>query len=189
MEQLDALVRAGLDRKETALVIDKNNNSLRCSKVTISATTISELDGDRVVISIPREQIRQIKLRYDTDVRKPFCQYFLGFSLLSLGLIGLVVTFFASTGGASLILNDSGNFVLPLVPIALWLMVGIGAWLLIGIFRARYHLWIDTENGTHKIFFDKTVDIQEIRQFIRQAHLNFGYSIEVAIPENLHTSP
>jgi len=52
-------------------------------------------------------------------------------------------------------------------------MVGAGFWLLMGIFRARYHFWIDTQAGIRKIFFDKTVDISEIRQFVRKAHLRF----------------
>ena len=154
----------------------------------ISGTKISELDGNRIVITIPREQIRQIKLSYDTNAKNPFCQYFLGFTLLSLGLIGIVVTFFASLGGGSLNQTKSEDFVLHLVPITLWLMVGAGFWLLIGIFRARYHLWIDTESGIRKIFFEKAVDIEEIQQFIRRAHLNFGYSIDVSILEKITPS-
>jgi hypothetical protein len=181
LKQFLALVRVGLHKKEVALVIDSDINSIRCSKVEISGTKISELDGDRIVITIPREQIRQIKLSYDTNAKNPFCQYFLGFTLLSLGLIGFVVTFFASLGGISLTRARSEDFVVPLIPVTLWLMIGVGFWLLMGIFRARYHLWIDTEGGIRKIFFEKAVDIQEIQQFIKKAHLNFGYSIDVSI--------
>jgi len=170
------------------LATDTNNNSLRCPKVEITGINISELDGDRLVMTIPREQIRQIKLHYDTGAKYPFCQYFLGFTLFSLGLLGLVLTFFASTRGGPLIQDESGNFVLPLIPIILWIMIGTGFWLLIGIFRARYHLYIDTENGIYKIFFDKKKDIKEIQQFIRQAHLNFGYSIDVSILEKMPIS-
>jgi len=166
-------------------LVDRNNNSLRCSKVEITGTNISELAGDRLVVTIPRKQILRIKLCYDTDSKYPFCQYFLGFTLLSLGLIGLVVTFFASIRGGPLIQAESGNFVLPLVPITLWLMVGAGFWLLLGIFRAKYHLWIETETGLYKIFFDKKADIKEIQQFIRQAQLHFGYAIDVSILEKL----
>ena len=170
------------------MVIDTYNNSLRRPKVEITGTNISELDGDRLVRTIQREQIRRIKLYYDTDAKYPFCQYFLGFTLLSLGLIGLVVTFFASTRGGTFIQDESGNFVIPLIPTILWIMIGAGFWLLIGIFRARYHLSIDTENGIYKIFFDKKKDIKEIQQFIRQAQLHFGYAIDVSILEKMTIS-
>ena len=170
------------------MVTDINNNSLRCSKIEITGTHISELDGERLVMTIPREQILKIKLCYDTDAKYPFCQYFLGFTLLSLGLIGLAVTFFASISGGPLVQTESGNFVLPLVPMTLWLMVGAGFWFLLGIFRAKYHLWIETENGICKIFFDKKADIKEIQQFIRQAHLYFGYAIDVSILEKMSIS-
>lgn len=171
--------------KETALVIKTDHNSIRCSNVEISGSEISALNGKRVIIAVPRGQVRHIKLSYDSDAKYPFCQYFLGFTLLSLGLIGLVVTFFASSRWGPLIQTESGNFVLPLIPIILWIMAGVGFWLLVGILRARYHLRIDTENRIYKIFFDKEVDIEEIQQFIRQAHMNFGYTIDVSILEKM----
>ncbi len=170
------------------MVIESEDTSIRCSKVEISNSGISEHDGDRIVVTIPRERIRQIRLCYDTESRNPFCQYFLGFTLLSLGLIGLVVTFFAGMRGDSPTQAEPGIFILPIVPVALWLMVGTGFWLLMGIFRARYHLWIDTEEGIRRIFFGKKVDIAEIRQLMRRAHLNFGYEIDVSVLERNHPS-
>ncbi len=154
----------------------------------ITGTSISELNGKRLVMTIPREQIRWIKLCYDTKAKNPFCQYFLGFTLLSLGVIGLTVTFFAGLSGSLAAQAEPGTFVIPIVPSVLWLMSGAGLWLLIGIFKARYHLMIDSENGMHKIFFDKTVDIEEIRLFIRKAQLEFGYTIDVSVLEESHRS-
>ena len=146
----------------------------------ISKTAISEIRDDRIFVTVPREQIRQIKLCYDTSAKNPFCQYFLGFTLFSIGLIGLIVVFYASLGGGSLIQAKSEEFVVPLVPTALWLMAGTGLWLLSGIFRAKYLFLIDTEKGIRKLFFENSGDINEIQQFIRKAHLNFGYEIDVS---------
>ena len=174
------LIHVELHSKEAALITG-SNDSIRCSKVEISETTISEIHRDRIFVTVPREQIRQIKLCYDTSAKNPFCQYFLGFTLFSIGLIGLIVVFYASIGGGSLIQAKSEEFVVPLVPAALWLMVGTGLWLLGGIFRAKYFFLIDTENGIRKFFFENSGDINEIQQFIRRAHLNFGYVIDVSI--------
>jgi hypothetical protein len=170
------------------LVSESNGNLIRCSKAEISADKVSEIDGKRIVFSIPRETIRQIKLGHDTDVKHPFCQYFLGFSLLSLGLIGLLVVFFVSSGKVSLTQNVSGDFVLPLIPISLWVITGAGFWLLAGIFRARYHLLIETEKETRQIFFEKATDVSEIRQFIRRARMDFGYCIDASVLDKEDTS-
>src|SRR5208337_4267483 len=113
--------------KEAALITG-SSDSIRCSKVEISGTNISELHCDRIFVAVPREQIRHIKLCYDASPKNPFCQFFLGFNLFSIGLIGLIVVFYASIGGGSLIQSESGEFVVPLIPVALWLMVGIGLW-------------------------------------------------------------
>jgi hypothetical protein len=170
------------------LVSESEGNFIRCSKAEISADKVSEIDGRRIVFSIPREQIRQIRLGHDTAVKYPFCQYFLGFSLLSLGLIGLIVVFFASSGKVSLTQNVSGDFILPLVPVGLWVITGVGLWLLAGIFRARYHLSIETEKETRRIFFEKATDVNEIRQFLRKARMDFGYCIDASVLDKEDTS-
>jgi hypothetical protein len=174
--------------KRLLLIMDSDNNSIRYSKVEISDSGIIEHAGDGIVVAIPRGQIRQIKLCYDTKARNPFCQYFLGFTLFSLGVIGLGVTFLAGLSGVLLAQAGPGTFAIPLVPVTLWLMVGAGFWLLMGIFSARYHLLIDSEGGVRKIFFDKSADITDIRQFIRRAHLDYGYAIDVSVLEKSRLS-
>ncbi len=167
-------------RKEAALVTTANG-AIRCSRVEISETGISELDGEKVLATFRRDQIRRIQLCYATNAKYPFFQYFLGFTLLSFALIGLLVTFLGSAGGRLIIRPESVGFPLPIVPTLQWLMAGIGFWLLVGIFSGRYLFLIDTGNQTHKIFFEKSVDIDEIRQIIRKAQLKFGYAIDDSI--------
>ncbi len=165
-----------------------STDAIRCSKVEISGTTISELHCDRIFVAVPREQIRHIQLCYDASPKNPFCQFFLGFNLFLIGLIGLIVVFYASMGEGSLIQSESGEFVVPLIPVVLWLMVGTGLWLLRGVFHARYLFLIDTENGIRKIFFEESADINEIQLFIRRAQLHFGYAIDVSVLQKNHPS-
>ncbi len=168
------------------------HDSIRCAKVEISRSAINEFDGDRVVIAIQRERIQQIKLSYDTRVKNPFLQFFFGITLLLFGLIGLIVFFVAMSAGGDLLIQtadgvkviaESGNPMLPLIPITLWLMGGMGFWLLSGIFQYRYHFLIDSEHKIHKIFFEKSIDIKEIKQFIRKAQLHFGCEIDMSAIE------
>ncbi len=163
------------------------HSSIRCSNVEISGTGISELDCRGTATTVPREQVRRITLSYDTRTENPFCHYFLGFTLLLLGALGLLVIFLASVKGG-LIQVESEYMEIPLIPVALWLMIGIGLWLLVGIFRAQYHFLIETENKTCRIFFEKSADIAEIRQFIRRAQFDFGYEIDISILEKLQGS-
>lgn len=168
------------------MATDSDSSSIGYSKVEISETNIRKIDDGRIVLTIQKEQIRQIRLSFDTETENPFCQYFMGFTLSFLGLLGLVVTFFISAGGGGIATAEPGEFAVPLVPVILWIMTGTGFWLLRGIFRARYHLCIDTNNGVHKIFFDKAAEVTEIRQFLRLANQKFGYEIDISILEKMH---
>jgi len=169
--------------REDDLVSGDSPKTSRGSKVVISGNGITKLAGDTIVAAIPREEIRQIKLEHESCARYPFAQYFLGFILLVLGLIGLLVSFLASIGKTPLAPPDSGGLVLPLLPIFFWLMTGLGLWLVLGILRCRYLLKVITVKGIRKIFFEKSIGPKEIRQMLRKAELSFGYSIDLSILE------
>lgn len=164
------------------LSLDINSDkTIRCSRVEISEDGISEVNGRGGGATIPRARIREIKLCYESKAKHPFSRYFLGYILLIFGIIGLLVDFLASVGEVSLIAVGSGDFVIPLIPVAHWCMIGIGFWLLVGIFRARYLLSIRTDEGVRRIFFEKKVTAEEIQQFLRRAQFSFGYTIDVSI--------
>lgn len=157
----------------------EESGDIRYSGVRISNSHICRLKDEATVLEkIPREHIKSIKVCFDTPCKNPFCQYFAGFILLFLGAVGMIVLLLASRGGAHEAGMETGNLRLPLLPVLMWVMAGSGLWLLIGVFRARYHLIIQTEDGTRKIFFEKAASRQGIRQFIRKGRLDFGYEID-----------
>ncbi|MDA8103956.1 MAG: hypothetical protein M0Z71_01120 [Nitrospiraceae bacterium] len=174
-----------LQKTKAGLVIKTDHNSIRCPTLEISGTAIRELDGDKTVFTVPREQIRHISLFYDTGVKNPFCHYFLGFVLFLIGLIGLIAVLLASAGGHPLIQPETGVSELTPLLLGLWSVIGIGLWLLMSIFRARYQLLIDTASGVRKVPFPKSMDLQQIRQFIRRAHMFFGYEIDVSVLDKI----
>ncbi len=102
--------------------------------------------------------------------------------MVALGSIGLITLFLAGTGRTPLVPDDSGDQVIPVLPLVLWLMLGIGIWCLTGIFKTRYHFLIDTESGMQKIYFGK-VDNLQIRQFMRKVCGDFGYEIDISVLE------
>lgn len=167
------------------MATDANNNSITFSTVEICPDTIRKIEKDNQVFTVRREEIRQITLCYGTDSDHPFCQYFLGFILLFLGLFGLIVTFLAAAGGGNVTPAAPGRLVIPVLPVILWIMTGIGFRLLLGIFRAQYHLSIDTDTGTHRFFFEKGAGVMEIRQFIRLANFRFDYEIDGSVLDQM----
>ncbi|MDA8162479.1 MAG: hypothetical protein M0022_06185 [Desulfobacteraceae bacterium] len=164
-----------------------DSDHIICSRIEISGAMIREIDGEKTVIAIPREQVRTIKLDYDTRVGNPFFQFCSGFILIMMGGIGLTVALLASPGGALPVIIEPDRVTLQLIPIILWLMFGIGIWCLLKIFGASYYLLIETESGAKKIFFEKSMELQDIKQFIRKVHWSFGYEIDTSILEKIES--
>lgn len=163
-------------------MLTDSNDAIKCFDVEISGTRICQFDGEWIVATVLREQITTIKLDYQTNAKYPFFQYFLGFTLISLGLLGLLVAFLAIIGDGSIIRSHvPSGFSLPLIPTNLWIMVGVGLFLLSGIFRGRYFLSIETGNETRKIFFKRSANIDEIQHCIREAESKFGYEIDLSL--------
>ncbi len=162
------------------MVVETHRSSLRYSNVEISADEITEFSGERRIVTVSRKQIRHIKLSRDTSVKYPFLEFFVGFTLTFLGMIGIIILLVAAVGERHFIQRESEHLVLPLVPVILWGVTGIGLWLLVRVFRSRYHLVIETGNREFKIFFEKTTDIQDIKQFVQRAKTDFGYEIDVS---------
>ncbi len=159
---------------------------MRCSTVQISEAGISQIERDGIVLTVPKDEIRQITLCYDPRTRYPFLQFFSGFGLVATGLVLIIAAFIMAEGGIYTIQIKSLIFRIPFAPVVLWSMVGIGLWLLTGVFRGRYNFLIKTEKGTRKIFFEASADIGEIQRFIKRANLELGYDIDVSILNTVH---
>jgi hypothetical protein len=160
-----------------------------CAAVKITESSICQMKADKVVATVPKEEIRRIRLSHDSQSRHPFLRFFTGFVLVTTGLIMLMAAFIIAEGGVYLLQIQSYTLGIPIIPIVLWSMVGAGLWLLIGVFRGRYNLLLDTEKGTRKIFFAASADICEIQRFIERANGELGYDIDTSIMETMYFKP
>ncbi len=156
------------------------------SMVHISTSGISQLDGDAVVMTVPKAEIRRVTLAHDSRASRPFLQFFAGFILVATGLVFLIAAFLIAEGGVYVVQWKSLVFGAPVLPVGLWSMVGIGLWLIIGVFRGRYNLSIDTQRGCRKIFFAESADIRDIRDFVGRAVRELGYDIDMSIMESMY---
>ena len=160
-----------------------------CASVKITGSGVSQLDGDTVVATVPKEEIRRARLSHDSRSRHPFLRFFAGFVLVTTGLVLLTAAFIIAEGGVYLLQLQSYTLGIPVVPIALWSMVGAGLWLLAGVFRGRYNLLLDTGKGCLKIFFAASADIREIARFIERANEELGYDIDTSIMGTMYFKP
>ena len=156
-----------------------------CSNVKISSSGISQLDGNDIVETVPKEEIRTIKLCHDSRSSRPFLRFSSGFILIAIGLVFLTTVFLIAEGGLFFVQLKSGTLGVPVIPIALWIIVGFGLWLILGVFRGRYNFLIKTDTGTRKIFFSESADIREIRRFIERAARELGYEIDVSLLDTM----
>ena len=163
-------------------------DKIRCSRVEISGATICEVCGVKTVATVQREHIRHISVVYDTTAKYPFFQFFMGFVLIALGFIGLIVSWLASAVIGPIDI-DPDEFRIPIIPIVLWLMIVSGIWSLVIVFRASYHLLIETEDGVKKIFFEKATTLPDIQHFIRRAGWRFGYEIDTSSLDKVVEQP
>lgn len=163
-------------------------DKIRCSRVEISGATICEVCGVKTVVTVQREHIRHISVIYDTTAKYPFFQFFMGFVLIALGFIGLIVSWLASAVIGPIDI-DPDEFRIPIIPIVLWLMIVSGIWSLVVVFRASYHLLIETEDGVKKIFFEKATTLPDIQHFIRRAGWRFGYEIDTSSLDKVVEQP
>ncbi len=159
---------------------------MRCSTVQISATCISQLEDSRIAVTVPKEDIRRIKLSFDPASRHPFLRFLAGFGLVVAGLILIIADFIIVEVGIFRFHIASHTFSVPVATIGLWLWVGAGLWLLIGVFRGRYNLLIKTANGIRKIFFEGSADIREIQHFVGRANQELGYDIDMSIMDTMY---
>jgi hypothetical protein len=159
---------------------------MRCSTVQILGSGVSQIDGGRIAATVPKEEVRRIKLSYDPRSRHPFLRFLAGFGLIVAGLILIIADFIIVEVGIFRVHIASHTFSIPVATIGLWLGVCAGLWLLIGVFRGRYNLLINTRQGICKIFFAESTDIREIQHFVGRAKQELGYDIDMAIMDTMY---
>jgi hypothetical protein len=158
-------------------------SEIKCSTVKITQKGISELDGNKEFIFIPRIKINSISLLYGCGVKRPLVQI-----ILSLIFILVPVYFFIPT-----ILEVLASMVAdPIEPdlieidnrrsikqfsALLLAFIPIGIWELYDVIKKKYYLLITTDKREKITFREKTTKA-ELKNFLEQAKENFGYEIE-----------
>ncbi len=155
-------------------------DTVRRATVEFSPTMVRVV-GSLIHAIIPRDRIRKIRVVHETIARYPFAQFFLGFVLVLLGGVGVLVLVLTGVGEALPIRVVDGELEVKLVPVTSWLAITLGAWWLVGVLRAGYHLTIETDERVRTMFLGSSRDVKDIRRFVRQASWGFGYEIDASV--------
>jgi hypothetical protein len=154
---------------------------MKCSSITITASGISQHCDDSCMVTVPKDAIRSVKLGHDSRSRRPFLRFFVGFILVASGIVFLTAAFLIAEGGIVSMHLNSRVLGVPVLPVALWLLVGAGLWLIMGVFRGRYTMEITTEEGQKKFHFEESAKIVEINRFLQRANRELGYEIDLSL--------
>lgn len=132
--------------------------------IWMSAEKVCETDGRYVAVEIPRHEVQSIKLRHGSGAEHPVLQLTFGGILLAIGVAGLI----AMCGG---------NFGAIRYEIPMLFFGLVGLWMVWEAARKRTYLLITTTSTRRKLFFDRTANLQSIREFLQSARETFGYQI------------
>ncbi len=163
-----------------------NNSSIRLSSVEFSGASVSEIDGNQMMLSLPREQIASMTLERGIKSERPLVDILIGSAFILTGfyvywplLLSLWGKIFLSPGSElAPRIASSKLIVFGLI------LVPVGVYLIFTALKKRYFLLIITTHGMkRKIVFDADISYTEIRSFIEQVRTRYGYQIAATMRE------
>ena len=156
-----------------------NGSVLRLSSAEISNSSITEFQGEQPVLSIPRDQIHSISLRYGIKAERPILNVLIGGALIAVGVYIIWPFVWQMVGPLFFAPGSKPAPRFPAIRFAVLclMLIPVGFFILQGLQR-RYFLLITTQTGgKRKIVFDQALPYNEIRSFIENVRAEFGYDI------------
>lgn len=148
---------------------------MKCSTVEITRQEVAEFDRDRKIVSIKRDDIDQIALKYGVVGERILINILVGLLLIAIGIIlGIfpLVPMFAYK-------YDPENYHgVKLFALAAPLIF-VGIYHVGKLFSRRYYLLISVGKKYRKIIFKDKIAVAEIQDYLNRANRIFGYDIQI----------
>lgn len=147
--------------------------ALMCHRIRVTDEAISEIVGNVALVSIPRRDVRKLRIQRGIVAERPLV-------LALFGLCGIVV------GGFALLYLLRTTFspsyrgeVLPLkITVGLLIFLFIGPAALYFAFRRGMVMFVDTEGSTRKLGFGAKLSPEHLAAFVDKAR-EIGLDVEV----------
>jgi len=132
---------------------------------------VSELEDGRVMVKVPKAQIRRIALREGFYSAHPVVQVIAGIVLSG---IAVPPTWHLATW-----IVGGGTF----VSIEAWLIafMFIGPWLVYDALKRGRYLQVETVAGRKKLILDRRADARALEEFLAAVEQRLGYSIDRSV--------
>jgi hypothetical protein len=144
--------------------------AVQFSNVVFGSNDIVLVDHGKLILSIPRSDIRRILLKYGYQSERPIVQVLFGIAIFLTGLYFLVNFILQIT----IYRIVYGNMLLSI------LLFPLGSWFLIDGLRLRYYFEVALDNDTRKFPLGKNPDEDQLLEFVKQAS-KLGYVIDSSI--------
>ena len=147
-----------------------DGSRVRYLDIEVSSAGIAELARDgRPVVSVPREELRTVELRYGPPGERLFVQTVVGAAVLVVGLaLGRGIVTWLFYGGYANLNAGAGSVTFTLG----------GAWLLWRAWRPRHHLRLVTSKGTRRLSFGNVADEASIALVLRAITQTLGIVVK-----------
>lgn len=143
---------------------------MRFHNVEFSIQSISLLDQRSKIVSVAKEDIRIITLKYGFQSERPFVEVFFGIALVLSGLYFIV----------NFILHILVNRIAYTDMLLSILLLPVGIWFIADGFKKRLYFEVTLDNDKRKFPLDKNPNKGELQKFIKMAS-QMGYSIDATI--------
>jgi hypothetical protein len=146
--------------------VNEQSTSLESRKllyvnVAVSEKGLAEFSGNRRIVFIPKDQVRNVEIKFGPQAERPIVQAIVALALIGLGVAGL---FMLAADGLAAIRLSLGFLVFG----------GLGVWLLYEASKTGFYLRVICPNDTRKLAFKGVIQKAELLDFTKNA-AQLGY--------------
>jgi len=124
------------------------SQSISCGNIRFTSEKVCELDGNTVILSIPKQEIANVSVAFGRSVERPLARIMVGLVLCFTGLLlGVwpLYKWFTTHDTSGLVASQLKPFAFA-APLVL-----IGLWLLMEVFRRSHYLLLETHSGMRRV--------------------------------------
>ena len=142
-------------------------SAIECCGIRCSEQNLSEIDTGKIMVTVPRQEVRRITLRHGTQAPHPVLQFVMGLALIGPGYFpARHLVHWLRHGGT--FLSDE-----------LWIIpfVVAGVWMAFSAFSRGYFLEVELQQGSKRLAFDHEPAFTELEKFLGNVEKCYGLAI------------
>jgi len=148
----------------------------KLQNIAATADGLYEYEAEKVLVFIPKEEIRKLRFGFESPVRLPILSIVIGVLLIAAGIIFGVVPLIEA------IASQAGNFLYLKGYALISLQILFGTYFLSLGLRKKFCLILDTPKGRKKLVFKEPVTEEKVLNFLNESAARFEYPVITNCP-------